>query len=236
MQLWNPPSNPPGSLSPNNQPASVEIIQASVRREKDPKVCVPKMARSEFPDGKFRFFPTMVTLVWGGGGSRGGGAPMVVGRSKVRLRSSFKLRRQWVDCKQGTAGRSRWGPTWQELEKGASGGHLRCAPQTVHRTQRSSRTNVSWPFAQKTAALHAPGVSSPGPFRPLDGHAGRTPSATCPRYAPGSTGDSSRRRAAVPAGPPAANTSTSTKPKRKGRAVQRRRPLRKWKCCGPRSR
>ena len=35
----------------------------------DPKNCVQKMARS---DCKFSFFPTMVTLVCGGG-SRGGG-------------------------------------------------------------------------------------------------------------------------------------------------------------------
>ena len=35
----------------------------------DPNFCVPKMARSDFSTGKFQFFPTMVTLVWGGGGS-----------------------------------------------------------------------------------------------------------------------------------------------------------------------
>ena len=33
----------------------------------DPKVCVPKMARSDVPSGKFVFFPAMVTLVMGGG-------------------------------------------------------------------------------------------------------------------------------------------------------------------------
>ena len=27
----------------------------------DPKVCVPKMAQPDFPNGKFRFFPTMIT-------------------------------------------------------------------------------------------------------------------------------------------------------------------------------
>ena len=33
------------------------------------KVCGPKMARQDFPDCKFSFFPTIVTLV------RGAGAP-----------------------------------------------------------------------------------------------------------------------------------------------------------------
>ena len=37
----------------------------------DPKVCVPKMARSDFPDCKFRFFPRW--SLWSGEG--GGGAP-----------------------------------------------------------------------------------------------------------------------------------------------------------------
>ena len=39
----------------------------------DPKVCAPKMARSDFPDCKLGFFPTTVTLVWGKGGPQGGG-------------------------------------------------------------------------------------------------------------------------------------------------------------------
>ena len=40
-----------------------------------PKVSAPNMARSDFPNGKF--FPTMVTLVWGwwGGGSSYGCQP-----------------------------------------------------------------------------------------------------------------------------------------------------------------
>ena len=41
----------------------------------DPKVCVPKMTRSGFPDGNFGFFPRW-SLWSGGGGSRGrGGTP-----------------------------------------------------------------------------------------------------------------------------------------------------------------
>ena len=44
-----------------------------------PKVCVPKMARSDFPNGKLRSFPAVVTSVRGGGGC----PPMVVGRSNV---------------------------------------------------------------------------------------------------------------------------------------------------------
>ena len=39
----------------------------------DPKVCAPKMARSDFPDCILGFFPTTVTLVWGKGGPQGGG-------------------------------------------------------------------------------------------------------------------------------------------------------------------
>ena len=38
----------------------------------DPKGCVSKTAQSDRPNGTFRFSPTMVPLVWGGGGSRGG--------------------------------------------------------------------------------------------------------------------------------------------------------------------
>ena len=49
----------------------------------DPKVCVPKMARSDFPNGKFRFFPRW--SLWSGGkggpsgglGARGGRLPTV---------------------------------------------------------------------------------------------------------------------------------------------------------------
>ena len=37
----------------------------------DPKLCAPKMARPDFPDGKFRFFPRW--SLWSGGGSGGGG-------------------------------------------------------------------------------------------------------------------------------------------------------------------
>ena len=33
----------------------------------DPKCCVPKMARRDFPNGKFRVFP-LCSLWWGGGG------------------------------------------------------------------------------------------------------------------------------------------------------------------------
>ena len=53
--------------------------EANIRREErgggvwDPNVCAPKMARPNFPDGKFRFFATMITLAWGGGG--GGSLP-----------------------------------------------------------------------------------------------------------------------------------------------------------------
>ena len=34
----------------------------------DPKVCVPEMARQDFPNGKFRFFPRWPLWSWGGGG------------------------------------------------------------------------------------------------------------------------------------------------------------------------
>ena len=42
----------------------------------DPKVGVPKMARPDFPNNEFRFFPTTVPLVWGGGGSGEGPTPI----------------------------------------------------------------------------------------------------------------------------------------------------------------
>ena len=49
--------------------------QANIRREEGggggsgaQQFCVPKMSRSDIPYCKFRFFPKMVTLVWGRGG------------------------------------------------------------------------------------------------------------------------------------------------------------------------
>ena len=40
-----------------------------------PKVCVPKMAQSDFPNGKSRFLPRWSLWSGGGGGSRGGDPP-----------------------------------------------------------------------------------------------------------------------------------------------------------------
>ena len=63
--------------------AGVGTRQANIRREEgrfwDPKVRVPKMAQPDFPN-----------LVWGGG-SRGGGPPMVVGLSNGRLYPGRRL-------------------------------------------------------------------------------------------------------------------------------------------------
>ena len=44
----------------------------------DPEICVLKMARKDFPYCRFRFCPTMATLVWRGG-SRGGYPPSSYG-------------------------------------------------------------------------------------------------------------------------------------------------------------
>ena len=41
---------------------------------RDPTVCVPKMARPDFPNGKFRFFPRW--SLWSGGG--GSPPPLLV--------------------------------------------------------------------------------------------------------------------------------------------------------------
>ena len=55
------------------------LLQGCVRRGEGlgglgPKSLCTKMARQDFPNGKFIvFLPTMVTLVWGGGGPGGGG-------------------------------------------------------------------------------------------------------------------------------------------------------------------
>ena len=54
----------------------------------DPKVCVPEMARQDFPNGKFRFFPRWLLWSGGGGGWSMGGTPpppMVYGHSHTFL-------------------------------------------------------------------------------------------------------------------------------------------------------
>ena len=43
------------------------------------------MAPSDFPDGKFRFFPTMVPLVWRGRGSRGGEGPPLLQHTAIPI-------------------------------------------------------------------------------------------------------------------------------------------------------
>ena len=50
----------------------------------DPKVCVPKMARQDIPNGEFQFFPRW-SLWSGGGGPGGGGAPPVLPRRTALL-------------------------------------------------------------------------------------------------------------------------------------------------------
>ena len=57
-------------------PAPREGLEGGTGGFWDPKVCVSKLARQDFPNGIFRFFfATMVTLVLGGGSGGGGVRP-----------------------------------------------------------------------------------------------------------------------------------------------------------------
>ena len=87
--------------------------QGSSRREDwggvwDPNICVPKMARSDFPDGKFRFFPrwSFSSGGEGEGGSGGGGVPhpppAVHGRSNTPLGHGSGRRRPRCPMSLGT--------------------------------------------------------------------------------------------------------------------------------------
>ena len=68
----------------------------------DPKVCVPKMARPDFPSRKFRFFPRW--SLWSGGGGTGvqggGGLPpppsTLYGPSHTSLPPPHPPRKCWV--------------------------------------------------------------------------------------------------------------------------------------------
>ena len=83
----------PGCTDRHTDPSGHPPKQGCVRREGGgghggvwyPKVCVPQMARQDFPKGKFRFFPHLD--LWGGGGASMGECPppMVCGHSNTSL-------------------------------------------------------------------------------------------------------------------------------------------------------
>ena len=60
---------------PQQDPETREVLEGGRGSIWGPKVCVPKMARQDFPNGKFRFFPRWSLWSGGGGGSRGDPPP-----------------------------------------------------------------------------------------------------------------------------------------------------------------
>ena len=121
--------------------------QGRIRREQEgggglgPKSLCTKMARQDFPNGNFRFFPRWPTLVWraGGGGSRGGNPPLLL-RCTAGGRGGGGIQNRGLAVDQERCGHRGIGP-----------------PLLYHRTAaprpRPQHTGPQWP-ASPTPMRH----------------------------------------------------------------------------------